>query len=271
MRPWFAADRRLQYGHYDRLMAELRAEDTSSFFNFMRMEPAMFDELLHRVSSRISKDDTRMRKALDPGLKFAATLWYLASGDKYTSLQYDFRVSRVTSKKFLPDVCQAIVEQYSSEVITCPMEADAWREVAEGSKTKWNVPHAVGAMDGKHIAIRKPPNSGSLYRNYKGFSPSSFWHSSMPITSSCEQTVEVWGTCPMPKSSMLQIWKCAQKMAPLTFLHQTIYQMMTETSLISFLLMTPSPSGRTLWSHIPAGAWRDPSRLPTTEYPGAGA
>ena len=158
VRPWLGANRRLQYGHYDGLMEELRAEDASFFFKFMRMEPAMFDKLLHRVSSRISKDDRRMRKTLDPGLKFAVTLRYLASGDKFTSLQYDFRVSRVTIKKLLPDVCQVIVEEYSGEVITYPMEADAWREVAEAFKTKWNVPHAVGALDGKHIAIGKPPH-----------------------------------------------------------------------------------------------------------------
>ena len=49
VRPWLAADRKLRYGQYATLMEELRVEDTSSFFNFMRMEPAMFDELLQQV------------------------------------------------------------------------------------------------------------------------------------------------------------------------------------------------------------------------------
>jgi len=34
---------------------------------------------------------------------------------------------------------------------------------------KWNFPNYISAIDGKHVRIRSPSKSGSLFHNYKDF------------------------------------------------------------------------------------------------------
>ena len=41
VRPWLTPARRLEYGHYNRLMQELRVEDENAFANYVRMPPHM--------------------------------------------------------------------------------------------------------------------------------------------------------------------------------------------------------------------------------------
>lgn len=50
-----------------------------------------------------------------------------------------------------------------------PSRLTEWKEVSKDFEDRWNFPHCLGAMDGKHIAITCQPNSGSQYFNYKQF------------------------------------------------------------------------------------------------------
>lgn len=161
--------RRGELGQYNRLMVELRHEDVPSFVNFMRMTPDMFDEILERILPRITKMTTVMREPLEPGLKLAVTLRHLAAGDKYASQMFGWRVPRSTQTKLVVEVCQAIVDEYQEELMSPPVTPEAWREIADGFYKRWQVPHCLGAIDGKHVRIRQPAHSGSTYHNYKHF------------------------------------------------------------------------------------------------------
>ena len=61
-----------------------------------------------RLTLRLTKADTNFRRALEPGLKLAKTLRYLATGSSYHDLAYTFRVPNNTISTFLTEVCQAI-------------------------------------------------------------------------------------------------------------------------------------------------------------------
>lgn len=50
-----------------------------------------------------------------------------------------------------------------------PNTPDAWEQIANSFQIKANFPHCIGAVDGKHITIKKPSNSGSMYFNYKDY------------------------------------------------------------------------------------------------------
>lgn len=65
--------------------------------------------------------------------------------------------------------CEAIIDEFQEEVMPCPTMPEAWKELSEEFSSRWNFPHAIGALDGKHIAIRCPAGGGSYYFNYKKF------------------------------------------------------------------------------------------------------
>jgi hypothetical protein len=50
-----------------------------------------------------------------------------------------------------------------------PQTREEWVDVAKLFEDLWQMPHCIGALDGKHVRIKCPNNAGSAYFNYKGF------------------------------------------------------------------------------------------------------
>jgi hypothetical protein len=77
-REWLS--RRSELGAYETLLSELRVEDESSFLNFVRVSPNIFDDLLAKVQPIIERKTTNFRKPISAGMRLAITLRYLATG-----------------------------------------------------------------------------------------------------------------------------------------------------------------------------------------------
>lgn len=50
-----------------------------------------------------------------------------------------------------------------------PNSKQQWKEIARDFEDRWQLPHCLGALDGKHVKITSPPGSGSYFWNYKNF------------------------------------------------------------------------------------------------------
>ena len=88
---------------------------------------------------------------------------YLATGESLRSLAMQYRVSRSSICHIIPEVCEAIWTEMKSDYMKFPTSKEEWKTIAEEFDTLWQFPHCCGAIDGKHIRMICPNNTGSLY------------------------------------------------------------------------------------------------------------
>lgn len=91
----------------------------------------------------------------------------LISGLSYSQLSFYHRIGRSTMSTVIPDTLQAIISNLKP-YIEFPREKAKWKSIAAEFEQLWNFPYCLGAIDGKHVLIEAPSESGSLYYNYKG-------------------------------------------------------------------------------------------------------
>lgn len=71
-----------------------------------------------------------------------------------------------TIRKIVYSSCKAIWQELRPKVMPVPSKED-WKRIEDGFRIQWNYPNCCGAIDGKHVVLDKPANSGSLFFNYK--------------------------------------------------------------------------------------------------------
>lgn len=73
-----------------------------------------------------------------------------------------------TVAAIVDETVNVLWEELQPEHMPVPT-VELFKRVAEDFMETWNFPNCVGALDGKHVRVKCPPNSGSMYYNYKKF------------------------------------------------------------------------------------------------------
>ncbi|XP_017493350.1 PREDICTED: uncharacterized protein LOC108381435 [Rhagoletis zephyria] len=76
-------------------------------------------------------------------------------------------MSRQAISEAIMDTCEALIYALRN-CIKMPSTAEEWRSVSDEFRVLHNFYNCIGAVNGKHVKIKRPNGSGALYYNYKG-------------------------------------------------------------------------------------------------------
>ncbi|XP_071645996.1 uncharacterized protein [Temnothorax longispinosus] len=153
-------------GFYCNLVRELIDTDHEEFFGLFRMSPDQFHLLVVLLHPRLKKRSNRTPLPTD--LRVAVTLLYLAQGDTAKLKHAEFRIGTSTVYKVIHETCREIWNVLQPYVLKVSSKED-WKTISDGFMTSWQFPNCLGAIDGRHMRIQAPRNSGSNFFNYKQF------------------------------------------------------------------------------------------------------
>ena len=158
---------REEKSEYHVLVRELELYDHKYFFKMFRMSPEKFELVLSWVAPSIMKSSLR-RSVASPAERLCVTLRYLCIGDAQITLATCYRMSPAVIGRVIKETTEAIWNNLKErKFIDPPTHPQSWLKIANEFNNKWNFPHCLGAIDGKHVVIQAPPRCGSLYFNYK--------------------------------------------------------------------------------------------------------
>ncbi|CAK1604032.1 unnamed protein product [Parnassius mnemosyne] len=157
-------NKRESKGEFHCLVKEIE-NDAQRFHQYFRMSKAQFEEVHSLIEGDI-KIHTKFRKPIGTKERLAVCLRFMATGNSFRSLGFNYRMGFATVKIIVEQVCNAIWKNLAPIVMPQPTE-QMWREIAKGFENVWHFPNCIGALDGKHISIICPINAGSTCYNYK--------------------------------------------------------------------------------------------------------
>ena len=109
----------------------MRLQDHSMYFNYFRMLPSTFDDLLGLVGPSLVRKTTNLRKPLPLQLRMAVALRYLATGESQASLSFNYRIAISTVCQILDEVPEKILEALTPFSVAQPNTPEKWKRLAD--------------------------------------------------------------------------------------------------------------------------------------------
>lgn len=86
----------------------------------------------------------------------------------FKTIAASYRMGERTVSNIVSKVCNALWCRLQPIYMPTPSK-ELWENISVEFERKWQLYNCVGAIDGKHISIRKPLHSGSSFYNYKHY------------------------------------------------------------------------------------------------------
>ncbi|XP_050339003.1 putative nuclease HARBI1 [Bactrocera neohumeralis] len=145
---------------------EMKRVDHAEFFIYTRMTPQVYGLLLTLVEPFLKKNS--LSESVQPECRLALTLQYLSQGTSFQSLALSFQLGKETVRRIILKTAEVLRTKLGAVYVSEPNEED-FKQISQDFWELWNTPNCVGSIDGKLIAIRCPPKSGSQFFCYKNF------------------------------------------------------------------------------------------------------
>nr|CAI5846831.1 unnamed protein product [Callosobruchus analis] len=143
-------------GAYQILICRHQYSNENKFREYFRLTPALFDCVLgYIIEDLCSKPTNRVQNPLTPEQKLCLLLRY-------------FRICHSWISTIIRQVSESIVSRMLTLVMPQPTE-EIFKSISRKFRSLGDFPISIGAIDGKHVRIKAPKNSGSTFFNYKEF------------------------------------------------------------------------------------------------------
>ncbi|KAJ8945189.1 hypothetical protein NQ314_009304 [Rhamnusium bicolor] len=86
---------------------------------------------------------------------------YLATGNSFNSLHYEYLLGATTIRELVRTICEAIWICLDP-IFMAEKPEDDWLSIADEYE-RTNFPHCIGSVDGKHIRMCKPDGIESTF------------------------------------------------------------------------------------------------------------